>query len=77
MSNTILDVKNLHITFEQPKVSKQILEDVSFSVKAGKCLGILGESGSGKSMTTKGRWGPSHITRFCNWHDSTKPYDLL
>lgn len=53
MSNTILDVKNLHITFEQPKVSKQILEDVSFSVKAGKCLGILGESGSGKSMTTK------------------------
>mgnify|MGYP002769900265 CR=1 FL=1 len=53
MSNIILDVKNLHITFEQPKVSKQILEDVSFSVKAGKCLGILGESGSGKSMTTK------------------------
>ena len=53
MSNTILDVKNLHITFEQPKVSKQILEDVSFSVEAGKCLGILGESGSGKSMTTK------------------------
>ena len=53
MSSTILDVKNLHITFEQPKVSKQILEDVSFSVKAGQCLGILGESGSGKSMTTK------------------------
>ena len=53
MSNIILDVKNLHITFEQPKVSKQILEDVSFSVKAGQCLGILGESGSGKSMTTK------------------------
>ena len=53
MSHIILDVKNLHITFEQPKVSKQILEDVSFSVKAGKCLGILGESGSGKSMTTK------------------------
>lgn len=53
MSHIILDVKNLHITFEQPKVSKQILEDVSFFVKAGKCLGILGESGSGKSMTTK------------------------
>lgn len=53
MSHIILDVKNLHITFEQPKVSKQILEDVSFAVKAGKCLGILGESGSGKSMTTK------------------------
>ena len=53
MSHIILDVKNLHITFEQPKVSKVILEDVSFSVKAGKCLGILGESGSGKSMTTK------------------------
>lgn len=53
MSETILDVKNLHITFQPNHINKQILQDVSFSVKAGQCLGILGESGSGKSMTTK------------------------
>lgn len=53
MSNIILDVNNLHIDFHHRGQVKQILQDVSFSVKAGQCLGILGESGSGKSMTTK------------------------
>lgn len=53
MSQTILDVQHLHIDFVQRGQQKQIVQDISFSVKAGKCLGILGESGSGKSMTTK------------------------
>lgn len=53
MSHIILDVKNLSVQYNHPKYQKQIVHDVSFSVKAGKCLGILGESGSGKSMTTK------------------------
>lgn len=53
MSQTILDVQHLHINFVQRGQKKQIVQDISFSVKAGKCLGILGESGSGKSMTTK------------------------
>lgn len=33
------------------------MKDVSFSVKQGECLGILGESGSGKSMSIKAAMG--------------------
>lgn len=36
------------------KSVKNVLNDVSFSLKKGKCLGIIGESGSGKS--TLGRF---------------------
>jgi nickel transport system ATP-binding protein len=31
------------------KVSQKVLHNISFEVKAGECLGIIGESGSGKS----------------------------
>ncbi|WP_251440038.1 ABC transporter ATP-binding protein [Veillonella intestinalis] len=50
---TILTVNNLSVVHQNRERSKQILENVSFSLKAGACLGILGESGSGKSMTAK------------------------
>ena len=32
---------------------KKLVENVSFEVEPGQCLGILGESGSGKSLTVK------------------------
>ncbi len=53
MSQTILDVRDLKVTFTTKRSSKEILKGISFSVQEGECLGILGESGSGKSMTTK------------------------
>lgn len=53
----VLDVKNLTVTFHQHKQSVTLVDDVSFSVGAGECLGILGESGSGKSMTCKSIMG--------------------
>ena len=36
---------------------QQVLFDVSLAVKEGTCLGILGESGSGKSMSMKAAMG--------------------
>jgi len=33
--------------------SKQVLDDISFSVKKGEALGIIGKNGSGKSTTLK------------------------
>ena len=48
-----LKVENLNVTLTYRKASKQLVEDVSFEVHPGECLGILGESGSGKSMTVK------------------------
>ncbi len=51
--SAILKVENLNVTLTHHKTSKKLVEDVSFEVQPGECLGILGESGSGKSMTVK------------------------
>ena len=51
--SAILKVEDLNVTLRHRRVSKKLVEDVSFEVHPGECLGILGESGSGKSMTVK------------------------
>ena len=47
----LLDVKNLNVCWKDGKNEIQLLKDISFEVKRNQCLGILGESGSGKSLT--------------------------
>ncbi len=47
----LLEVKNLKVTGK--KENKEIVRGISFSVEENTCTGILGESGSGKSMTCK------------------------
>ncbi len=44
---------------------KLIVDSVSMNVKHGKILGILGESGAGKSTFVKGLLGMRKITGFC------------
>lgn len=51
--SAILKVEHLNVTLNHRRASKKLVEDVSFEVRPGECLGILGESGSGKSMTVK------------------------
>ena len=53
MNENILEVKNLNVYFREKNNNIKIIDDVSFCIKEGECLGILGESGSGKSMTIK------------------------
>ncbi|WP_443667302.1 ABC transporter ATP-binding protein [Desulfovibrio sp.] len=55
--NDILTVRDLSVHFRQGKRLVQLVDRVSFSVARGECLGILGESGSGKSMTCKALLG--------------------
>ena len=47
----ILEVKNLNVNFKKRNDTLPIIKDVSFNLKENTCLGILGESGSGKSVT--------------------------
>lgn len=47
----MLTVTNLSIRTKQTK--ETLVRSVSFSVKNGEALGLIGESGSGKSMTSK------------------------
>ena len=45
----LLNVKNLHAYYPSRKGLIKAVRDVSFTVKSGECLGVLGESGCGKS----------------------------
>lgn len=53
----VLELDNLRVTLRQHRRSEELVKGVSFSVKPGECLGILGESGSGKSMSLKAAMG--------------------
>lgn len=48
---TILDVQNLQTSFKQRKKRLYAVNGISFSLKKGEMLGIVGESGCGKSVS--------------------------
>ena len=51
MIQPLLEVKNLHIEFPTRRGVLKAVEDVSFSIAPGEVLGVVGESGAGKSLT--------------------------
>ena len=51
MADTILEVKHLKKYFNTPKGLLHAVDDVNFTLDRGKTLGIVGESGCGKSTT--------------------------
>lgn len=53
----VLELDNLCVTLRQHRRSVELVKGVSFAVEPGECLGILGESGSGKSMSLKAAMG--------------------
>ncbi len=53
MSDVILSVRDLHVTFGQKRKKFEAVRGVSFDIYKGETFGLVGESGSGK--TTIGR----------------------
>lgn len=53
MEKPLLEVKNLTTKFNTEKGIVTAVDDVSFSVQRGEILGIVGESGCGKSVTSQ------------------------
>ena len=51
MADTILEVKNLTKYFKTKRGMLHAVDDISFKLERGKTLGLVGESGCGKSTT--------------------------
>ena len=49
----MIDVKDLAVAFGQGEARRQVVKSVSFSVAKGETLGIVGESGCGKSTVLR------------------------
>ncbi|GCE01452.1 ABC transporter ATP-binding protein [Embleya hyalina] len=63
----LLEVDNLHVEFRTREGVAKAINGVSYDVSAGETLAVLGESGSGKSVTAQTIMGildmpPGHIT---------------
>ena len=60
MTNHLLDVQDLHVSFDTHAGEVQAVRGVSFWLDAGETLSIVGESGCGKSVTIQSCCPPLH-----------------
>ncbi|OAB86481.1 methionine ABC transporter ATP-binding protein [Janibacter melonis] len=84
VDGTLLEVDDLHVEFVTDDGVAKAINGVNFSLEAGKTLAILGESGSGKSVTAQAIMGilpmpPGRIAggaiRYCGEDLLTMPED--
>ena len=52
-SDALVRVEDLHIGFGRGRHTQQVVHGISFELRAGQCLALVGQSGSGKSVTAR------------------------
>ena len=62
----ILKVRDLRTSFKTPRGTVTAVDGVSFDLYRGETLGVVGESGCGKTVTNKSiiRLLPEHVTQY-------------
>lgn len=51
MTQPVLEIEDLHLSFPGYKADVHALNHVSLHINRGEIVGVVGESGSGKSVT--------------------------
>ena len=71
MSENLLEVKNLSIHYTVDKSVVKAVNDISFTIKKGEALGLVGETGAGKTTII------NLVNRFYEIQGGTITYDGL
>lgn len=74
--NEILQIKNLMKSFKIKNKTVNALNDISFDINKGECLGIVGESGSGDSDIMMTDTINPLKSKFKGFHKTFKQDDL-
>jgi peptide/nickel transport system ATP-binding protein len=53
MTDQILKIQNLHVYFETYGETGEVIDGINFTIDKGETVGLVGETGCGKSVTTK------------------------
>ncbi|WP_029320372.1 ABC transporter ATP-binding protein [Butyrivibrio sp. AE3004] len=73
MSNTLLTIRNLAVSVTNKKKSIPIVKGIDIDIPRGQIVGLVGESGCGKSMTAKSIMGilphSAHMSGSILWND--------
>ncbi len=74
MRDMLLEIKDLRVAVRRGKTDLPIVKGVNISVPSGSIVGLVGESGCGKSMTVKSVMGlmppTASATGSILWHES-------
>ena len=76
MAQPLLDIQNLGVTFLTRHGNLQAVDQLSFTMESGEILGLVGESGAGKSVTGAAVMGlidpPGYISQGQIWLDGER-----
>ena len=53
----IAEIKNLSLAFRTPDGTAEVIRDISFDIRTGECVALVGESGCGKTTVAKAVMG--------------------
>ncbi|MDF2914758.1 MAG: dipeptide/oligopeptide/nickel transporter ATP-binding protein [Pantoea agglomerans] len=79
MSEPLITFNNLSISFASEQGRVRAVQDVSFTIQAGQTIGVVGESGCGKSVTAMSLMGllPPQVARIDGGEIRFEGTDLL